>query len=191
MILRDAGLKQGWGECGYSLYEQTTIRPTLTVTGISGGHQGPGGKSIIPARANAKVSTRLVPDQVPQEIEQLFRGHITRVTPATVRSSVRTHFATSPALVSRTHPAMTAAINACRKGFGAAPVFLRSGGSIPVVNSFQTLLGIPTILMGFGLPDDRIHAPNEKVHLPNLYKGIDTCIWFLSKLATRKHKEHK
>jgi acetylornithine deacetylase/succinyl-diaminopimelate desuccinylase-like protein len=183
MILRDAGLKQGWGERGYSLYEQTTIRPTLTITGISGGHQGPGGKSIIPARANAKISIRLVPDQVPQEIEQLCRRHITRVTPATVRSSVRTHFATNPALVSRTHPAMRAAIDACRKGFGAAPVFLRSGGSIPVVNSFQTLLGIPTILLGFGLPDDRIHAPNEKVHLPNLYKGIDTCISFLSKLG--------
>jgi acetylornithine deacetylase/succinyl-diaminopimelate desuccinylase-like protein len=182
-ILRDAGLKKGWGERGYSLYEQTTIRPTLTITGISGGHQGPGGKSIIPARANAKISIRLVPDQVPDEIEHLFRQHIARVTPATVCSSVRTHFVTSPALVSRRHPAMKAAIDACRKGFGTAPVFLRSGGSIPVVNSFQTLLGIPTILMGFGLPDDRIHAPNEKFHLPNLYKGIDTCIWFLSKMG--------
>jgi acetylornithine deacetylase/succinyl-diaminopimelate desuccinylase-like protein len=187
-ILRDARVRKGWGESGYSHYEQTTIRPTLTVTGIGGGHQGPGGKSIIPARASAKISIRLVPDQVPHEIERLFRQHIARVTPKTVSSTVRTHFITSPALVSRTHPAMSAAVEACRKGFGAAPVFLRSGGSIPVVNSFQTVLGVPTILMGFGLPDDRIHAPNEKFHLPNLYRGIDTCISFLSEMSHKRLK---
>ena len=190
-ILRDAGVRKGWGESGYSHYEQTTIRPTLTITGIGGGHQGPGGKSIIPARASAKISIRLVPDQVPHEIERLFRQHIARVTPKTVNSTVRTHFITSPALVSRTHPAMNAAVEACRKGFGAAPVFLRSGGSIPVVNSFQTVLGVPTILMGFGLPDDRIHAPNEKFHLPNLYRGIDTCISFLSEMSHKRHKSSR
>ena len=185
-ILRDAGVRKGWGEFGYSHYEQTTIRPTLTITGLTGGHQGPGGKSIIPARASAKISIRLVPDQVPREIERLFREHIARVTPKTASSKVRTHFITSPALVSRTHPAMSAAVEACRKGFGATPVFLRSGGSIPVVNSFQTVLGVPTILMGFGLPDDRIHAPNEKFHLPNLYRGINTCISFLSEMSHKK-----
>jgi acetylornithine deacetylase/succinyl-diaminopimelate desuccinylase-like protein len=182
-ILRDARVEQGWGERGYTLYEQTTIRPTLTVTGISGGYQGPGGKSIIPARAIAKINIRLVPDQVPREIEQFFRRHITHLTPATVCSTIRTNFLASPALVNRAHPAMRAAIAACCKGFGTSPVFLRSGGSIPAVNSFKALLGVPTVLMGFALPDDRIHAPNEKFHLPNLYSGIATCIWFLSEVG--------
>jgi len=187
-ILRDAGVEQGWGERGYSHYEQTTIRPALTVTGINGGHQGPGGKSIIPARASAKISIRLVPDQVPHEIEKLFRRHIARLTPVTMSSKIRTHFVTSPALLSRTHWAMTAAINSYRKAFRTYPVFLRSGGSIPVVNTFQSVLRVPTILMGFGLPDDRIHAPNEKFHLPNLYKGIVTCIWLLSELGRTELK---
>jgi len=187
-ILRDARVEKGWGERGYTLYEQTTIRPTLTVTGLTGGYQGPGGKSIIPARVVAKINIRLVPDQVPREIERLVRAHIARLTPDTVRSIVRTNFLTSPALVDRGHPAMKAALAACRKGFGTAPVFLRSGGSIPVVNSLQLQLGVPTILMGFALPDDRIHAPNERFHLPNFYQGIASCIAFLGEIG-RAHQQ--
>ena len=169
-ILAHARTARGWGECGYSLYERTTIRPALNVTGITGGHQGAGGKSIVPARALAKIDIRLVPDQDPSEIERLFRAHICRLTPAAVRSEVRTFFRRA-ALVDRNHPAMRAAFAAYRQGFGVAPVFVRSGGSIPVVNEFQELLGAPTVLMGFALPDDRIHAPNEKFHLPNFSKA--------------------
>lgn len=185
-ILGDAKAARGWGEVDYTLYERTTIRPALTLNGIVGGYQGPGGKAVIPARATAKINIRLVPDQDPREIERLFRAHITRVTPPGVRSHVRVTSAARPALVDRSHPAMQAAAAAYRQGFGRAPVFLRSGGTIPVVSLMQRLLGIPTVLMGFALPDDRIHAPNEKFHLPNFFKGIHTCISFLQETAARQ-----
>jgi acetylornithine deacetylase/succinyl-diaminopimelate desuccinylase-like protein len=188
-ILTHARALHGWGERDYTLYERTTTRPALNVTGITGGHQGAGGKSIVPARALAKIDIRLVPDQDPLEIEQLFRAHVCRVTPRAVRSVVRAFFRTKPALVNRNHPAMRAALIAYREGFGVSPVFVRSGGSIPVVNEFQELLGAPTILMGFALPDDRIHAPNEKFHLPNLFKGIETCISLLQEIAKQRGGE--
>ncbi len=161
-ILRNASADQAWGEFAYSLYERTTIRPALSVNGISGGYSGPGGKAVIPARALAKLSFRLVPDQDPKEIDLLFR----------VTTDI-------------SHPAIRAAVVAYRNGFGASPVFLRSGGSIPVVNTFQETLGIPTVLMGFALPDDGMHAPNEKFHLPNFYSGIMTSMWFLSEVASQ------
>lgn len=179
-ILRDAQVARGWGEPGYTLYERTTLRPALTLNGLTGGYSGPGGKAVIPARAVAKLSFRLVPDQDPQEIDQLVRQQIARLTPPTVRTTVRTHLLARPALIARRHPAMRAAMHAYRQGFGAPPVFIRSGGTIPVVNHFQTVLGLATVLMGFALPDDRLHAPNEKFHLPNFYNGIATCIWFLA-----------
>jgi len=182
-ILQDARVKCGWGERGYTLYERTTIRPALTVNGISGGYQGPGVKAVIPARATAKFNFRLVPDQDPGEIYGLFRQYISRITLPTVCSTIRTHLMAKPALVDRNHSAIRAAAVAYRKGFGTSPVFLRSGGTIPVVNLFQTLLGIPTVLMGFALPDDRMHAPNEKFHLPNFFNGIATSIWFLAEVA--------
>ena len=182
-ILTDARARRSWGEPGYSLYERTTIRPALTVNGLTGGYQGVGGKGIIPARATAKINIRLAPDQDPREIERLFREHIARITPPGVSSAVRTTSAARPALVNRSHPAMLAAAEAYRRGFGRAPVFLRSGGTIPVVDIFQRMLAVPTVLMGFALPDDRIHAPNEKFHLPNFFKGIATCAWFLSGIA--------
>jgi acetylornithine deacetylase/succinyl-diaminopimelate desuccinylase-like protein len=138
---------------------------------------------VIPARALAKLSFRLVPDQDPNEIGRLFRDHIARISPPAVRSTVRLLSGAKPALINRDHPAMRAAAFAYRKGFGSSPVFLRSGGTIPVVDTFQQILAIPTVLMGFALPDDRIHAPNEKFHLPNFYNGIATCIWFLAAAA--------
>jgi acetylornithine deacetylase/succinyl-diaminopimelate desuccinylase-like protein len=182
-ILQDAKVESAWGETGFSLYERTTIRPALTLNGIAGGHQGPGSKSIIPARATVKLSFRLVPDQDPQKIAELFRDHIKRITPPGVRCAVRTFSAIEPALVTRNHPAVRAAAFAYKKGFGSLPVFIRSGGSIPVVNTFQKILGIPAVLMGFGLPDDNIHGPNEKFHLPNFYKAIATSIWYLAAAA--------
>jgi acetylornithine deacetylase/succinyl-diaminopimelate desuccinylase-like protein len=189
-ILREARVKSGWGERGCTLYERTTLRPALTVNGISGGYQGPGSKGVIPARAAAKLTFRLVPDQDPDEIDSLFREHVVRLTPPDVRATVRTLSAAKPALVNPHHPAMSRAAFAYRKGFGSSPVFLRSGGTIPVVNTFQEVLGVPTVLMGFALPDDSIHAPNEKFHLPNFSKGIATCIWFLWAMASvqRSHK---
>src|SRR5579871_32387 len=179
-ILQDAHVGQGWGEHGYSLYERTTVRPSLSVHGIVGGYQGAGFKTIIPARAAAKFTFRLVPDQDPEEVAHLFRRYIERITPPAVQSMVRVISSARPALVERDHPSVRAAAFALRKGFGTAPVFLRSGGTVPVVNTFREILGIPTVLMGFALPDNRIHAPNEKFHLPNFFNGIATCIWFLA-----------
>jgi acetylornithine deacetylase/succinyl-diaminopimelate desuccinylase-like protein len=182
-ILKSAGVEKGWGERGYTIYERTTVRPALTVNGIAGGYQGSGVKGIIPARAIAKLSIRLVPDQDPREIERLIREHIARITPPAVNSTIRTFSRVKPALVNRYDPSMRAAAFAYQKGFGSEPVFIRSGGTIPVVNTFQEMLGIPTVLMGFALPDDRIHAPNEKFHLPNFYRGIATSIWFLAAIG--------
>jgi acetylornithine deacetylase/succinyl-diaminopimelate desuccinylase-like protein len=187
-ILQDAKVERGWGEAGFNLYERTTIRPALTVNGIAGGHQGPGAKSIIPAQATAKLSFRLVPDQDPKKVARLFREHIERITPPTVRSSIRIFSPIEPALVDRHHPAVRAAALAYQKGFGASPVFLRSGGSIPVVNTFQKILGVPVVLMGFGLPDDHIHSPNENFHLPNFYNAIATSIWYMAIAAKLRGK---
>jgi acetylornithine deacetylase/succinyl-diaminopimelate desuccinylase-like protein len=182
-ILTDASAQKVWGEPGYSEYERTTIRPALSTNGIVGGYQGVGAKAVIPATAVAKLDFRLVPDQEPREIERLLRQHVARVAPPTVRSAVRI-LATAPAaLVDRRHPALRAAAFAYRKGFGVSPVLLRSGGTIPVTHTFQRVLGVPTVLMGFALPEDRIHAPNEKFHLPNFFRGIQTCVWFLRAVA--------
>lgn len=182
-ILADAKTMAGWGEREFSLYERTTVRPSLSVTGIVGGYQGPGVKAIIPSRAIAKLNFRLVPDQQPDEIERLVRGHVLRIAPQRLDLKIRTLLKANCAVINRKHPAMGAAAMAYRQGFGVAPVFLRSGGTIPVVNTFQEALGIPTVLMGFALPDDRIHAPNEKFYLPNFYRGIQTSIHFLSEIG--------
>src|SRR5262249_13562394 len=131
-----------------------------------------------------KISFRLVPNQDPHAIEQLVRHHIAQITPPALRATLRTHLRSRPALVDPAHPALRAAMAAYRRGFGATPVFLRSGGSIPVVSIFQQLLGIPTALMGFALPDDGMHAPNEKFHLPQFHGGIATCIHFLEEIAS-------
>ena len=186
-LLQTARIKRSWGEPDYTAYERTTIRPSMTITGITGGYQGSGPKAIIPARAIAKVNFRLVPDQNPKEIEHIVRKHVARLTPATLRSVVRMQFAAKPVLIDRRHPLIRAAAVACEKTFGTAPVFLRSGGSNPAVSAFHDKLGVPTVLMGFALQDDRIHAPNEKFHLPNFYKGIETSIRLLDAIGHGAH----
>jgi len=158
----------------------------LTVTGIVGGYQGPGAKAAIPTGAAAKLDFRLVPDQDPREIDHLVREHIVQLTPAGVRARVRTHMSAKPALIDRSHPVLGAAARAYQWAFGAQTVFLRNGGTIPVVNLLQEVLGIPVVLMGFGLPDDRIHGPNEKFHLPNFFRGIETSSLFLAELGASR-----
>jgi acetylornithine deacetylase/succinyl-diaminopimelate desuccinylase-like protein len=180
LVLEDAEARRGWGERGYSLYQRLTVRPALTVNGISGGYQGPGAKGVIPGRAVAKLSFRLVPDQDPGEVDRLFRAYIARLTPRTVRTAVRTMVAARPALVDPDQPVIKAAAFAYAKGFGTPPALVRSGGTVPVIAHFQDMLGAPTVMMGFALPDDRMHAPNEKFHLPNFFNGIATSIWFLA-----------
>ena len=189
-VLRDAGAAQAWGEEGYTLHERTTIRPALTINGLVGGYQGPGGKAVIPAVASAKLSFRLVPDQDPGEIAALFHRHLARIAPPTVRCTVRTDLAARPALVDRRHPAVLAAAVACAAGFGTAPAFLRTGGTIPVVSAFQKLLGAPTVLIGFAPPGARIHAPDEHFPLPTFFKAIATCTRFLEEVGRAVPTRH-
>jgi acetylornithine deacetylase/succinyl-diaminopimelate desuccinylase-like protein len=182
-IRGDAGTRADWGEQGYSLYERVTIRPALTINGIGGGYQGTGGKGVIPSQAMAKIGIRLVPNQDPREVERLFRRHIARVTPETVTCSVHSRLSVNPAVVDRRHPALGAAARAYRMAFGRSPVLMRSGGSIPAVGIFQRVLGTPTVLMGYALPTDRIHAPNERFSLHNFHRGMEANIRFLSDIG--------
>lgn len=175
----EAGISFTWGEEGYMVLEQICARPTLECNGIWGGYTGEGSKTVLPSKATAKISMRLVPDQDPREIAQLFRAHVTRAAPPQVRVAVRDLHGGKPAMVDRSAPVIQAAAIALERAFDRRPVFTREGGSIPVVSTFQTALGAPTVLMGLGLPDDNLHSPNEKLHLPSFYRGILASIHFL------------
>jgi acetylornithine deacetylase/succinyl-diaminopimelate desuccinylase-like protein len=180
--LQEAGVASDWGEPDYTIAERTTARPTLDVNGIWGGYIQPGAKTVLPSTASAKISMRLVPDQEPAEIAKLIQDYFAQIAPPTVQVQVRDLGGGDGAIVRRDSPAMQAALRAYAEGFGQEPVFVRIGGSIPVVATFQKVLGVETILMGFGLPDDRLHSPNEKFHLPNFYRGIETVLRFLEHL---------
>ena len=181
--LEEAGVESDWGEPDYSIAERTSARPTLDVNGIWGGYIQPGAKTVLPSKASAKISMRLVPDQTPDEITRLIQEYLTQIAPSTVNVQVHSLHGGEGAIVRRDSPAMQAALRAYAQSFGKEPVFVREGGSIPVVATFQKVLGIETILMGFGLPDDRLHSPNEKFHLPNFYRGIETVLHFLEHLG--------
>lgn len=181
--LEEAGVTTDWGESEYTIMERTTARPTLDVNGMWGGYIEPGAKTVLPSKAHAKISMRLVPDQDPAEIGRLIAEHLKAIAPPAVRVEVQELHGGDVAIVRRDSPAMQAASRAYAAAFGREPIFTRGGGSIPVVATFQKILGIETILMGFGLPDDNLHAPNEKFHLPNFYKGIETVIYFLENMG--------
>jgi len=185
-ILQEAATEVDWGEPNFSIYERVAARPSLAITGIRGGHGGEGPKGVIPCSAVAKISFRLVPDQRPEEIEQLVRDFIDRIAPRTVRVKLTTQISSCPALLARTHPAMTAAAKAYHSVFGKRPVWVRSGGSIPVVSHFQRLLGISTVLMGFASPGDSLYGPNERFSLKNFQRGILTSIAFLNEFGKSK-----
>jgi acetylornithine deacetylase/succinyl-diaminopimelate desuccinylase-like protein len=178
------------GESGYSLAERVSVRPTLDIHGLSGGFTGEGGKTVIPARAGAKLSMRLVPDQDPQEIIRLAEAYLRSLLPPTVTLEVRVVGTALPVVMDYDTPAIQAAAQAYGRGFGAPPVYLRGGGSLPIVHDIIEVLSqpgrgdIPIVMIGFGLPDDNTHAPNEKLHLPNFYKGIETVIHYLDIAAS-------
>jgi len=174
------------GEEGYTTLERASVRPTFDIHGMPGGFTGPGHKTVIPARASAKVSMRMVPDQDPLEIARLVESYLRAIVPPTVELEVRILGAAQPALVDYQAPAIQAMAQAFARGFGAAPLYMRGGGSLPIVRDFQEVLGVPVVLIGFGLPDDNTHAPNEKLHLANFYRGIETLIHYFSILATVK-----
>ncbi len=182
-FLRAAGVPATAGEAGYSIVEQIGVRPTLDIHGIIGGYTGPGAKTIIPSRVTAKVSMRLVPDQDPEEIADLFTAEVNRLASPGVRVTVRRFHTSSPALVDRDAPAFRAAARALETAFGHPVLFARDGSTIPVVAAFERCLGAPTVLMGFGLPDDNTHAPNEKLALAQFFGGIRASIYFLGMLS--------
>jgi acetylornithine deacetylase/succinyl-diaminopimelate desuccinylase-like protein len=170
------------GEQGYSILERTWARPTLEVHGMPGGFIGEGAKTVIPARAAAKVSMRLVPDQTPAEAFELCQAYVKSICPKGITVEIRLIHSGEAIVVSTDNPYVRAATSAMHEVFGKDTVCIRSGGSIPVVGDFTRELGIPSILMGFGLPDDNLHAPNEKFHLRNFHRGIESIILFLSNL---------
>jgi len=169
------------GEPGRSVFEKTWSRPTLEVHGIAGGFTGAGSKTVIPAKATAKVSFRLVPDQNPDAIVTAFREWVSANVPKGIQAEVRVLGASPGLLVNPDHPAIAVAAEVFAESLGRKTVFTRSGGSIPIVGDFAKHLGIPTVLMGFGLPDDGLHSPNEKFKLANYYQGIATVAYFLER----------
>jgi acetylornithine deacetylase/succinyl-diaminopimelate desuccinylase-like protein len=182
-VLNETGVPKVWGESEYSVPERLGVRPTLEVHGIRGGFTGDGAKTVIPAKALAKISMRLVPNQNSEEAGRQLADYVKQISPETVNVEVRVIHGGEPALVDYKHPAIVAAGNAFETSFGNQPFYTLEGGSIPVVELLQRLFDIPVVLMGFGLPDDRLHSPNEKYHLPNYYKGIECCIHYMQELA--------
>jgi len=178
-LMKEVGATELTGEPGYSVLERVWARPTFEVHGIAGGFTGAGAKTVIPARATAKVSLRLVPRQKPESVIAALESFVAQHTPRGVRTQVRVLSASPAVLVNPDHPVIRLAAEAFSQVFGRPTVFIRSGGSIPIVGEFARHLNIPTVLMGFGLPDDGLHSPNEKFRLENFYLGIRTVARFL------------
>ena len=170
----DLSVDEVWGEKGYTTIERTGTRPTLEVNGIWGGYTGPGAKTVLPAKANAKISMRLVPGQDWKHISELFTKHFENIAPKSVKVNVVAHHGGTPYVTPTDSVAFKAAYRAIEEAFGKQPVPTRGGGSIPIVALFEQELGIKTVLMGFGLDSDNLHSPNEKYDVFNYYKGIET-----------------
>jgi acetylornithine deacetylase/succinyl-diaminopimelate desuccinylase-like protein len=171
------------GEAGYSVLERTWARPTLDVHGMPGGFTGAGAKTVIPARATAKVSMRLVPAMTPQKAFAQYKAFVESLAPKGVTVEVRMIHSGDPIVVGTDNPYVTAAKDAMREVFGKETVFVRGGGSIPIVGDIERHLKIPAVMMGFGLPDDNLHAPNEKFHIANFYRGIESIIRMFERLG--------
>lgn len=171
---RDLGIDELWGEKGYTTIERTGIRPTLEVNGIWGGYIGEGAKTVLPSKASAKISMRLVPNQQSAIITSLFQKHFESIAPKSVKVKVTPHHGGEPAVTPTDSVAYKAAEKAIEESFGKAPIPCRGGGSIPIVALFEKELGLKTVLMGFGLDSDNLHSPNEKYDIANYYKGIET-----------------
>ncbi len=175
---QELGIKSVQGEQGYTTLERTGIRPTLDVNGIWGGYTGEGAKTVLPSKAYAKISMRLVPDQNPDEISELFKKHFESIAPESVEVKVTAHHGGFPVVTPTDSDAYRAAARAIHTTFGKDPIPTRGGGSIPIIAMFEDILGLKTVLMGFGLDNDNIHSPNEKYDIANFYKGIETLPYF-------------
>jgi len=177
------GVPELAGEFGFAPLERMWRRPTLEINGMYGGYQGPGRKTIVPSFARAKLSARLVPAQDPEHVKRAVTEHLRRAAPPGVRVEIEASGDVRAVETSRDHPAVAAAARAMERGFGKPPVFIGTGGTIGPVSSFDRILGLPQVLIGVGLPDDAIHAPNEKFDLGQFYGGIETMTYLYDELA--------
>ncbi|HMG92256.1 MAG TPA: dipeptidase [Chryseolinea sp.] len=175
---RELGIDEIVGEKGFTTLERTGVRPTLDVNGIWGGYTGEGAKTVLPSKASAKISMRLVPNQISAEITELFKKHIESIAPKYVKVKVMAHHGGEPAVTETDSPSYKAASKAFQEVFGKTPIPTRDGGSIPIVALFKRELGLDTVLMGFGFDSDAIHSPNEHYGIKNFVLGIETIIAF-------------
>jgi acetylornithine deacetylase/succinyl-diaminopimelate desuccinylase-like protein len=182
----DLKVAEVWGEKGYTTLERTGIRPTLELNGIWGGYIGEGAKTVLPSKANAKISMRLVPNQKSHDIAQLFTKYFESIAPPYVKVKVTEHHGGEPVVTPTDSEAYRAAALAIEQSFGKKPIPTRGGGSIPIIALFEKVLGLKTVLMGFGLDSDNIHSPNEHYGLANFYKGIETIPMFFKNYAAFK-----
>jgi acetylornithine deacetylase/succinyl-diaminopimelate desuccinylase-like protein len=180
----EVGSTELTGEPGFTVLQRTWSRPTLEVHGMPGGFIGAGAKTVIPAKAVAKISMRLVPDQTPATAFAQYKAYVESLCPKGITLEVRLIHMGDPIVVSTDNPYVRAATGAMHTVFGTDTVFVRGGGSIPIVGDFIRELKIPTLLMGFGLPDDNLHAPNEKFHLANFHRGIESIVRFLTNVGS-------
>ena len=177
------GVPALWGDERFTIRERVSARPTLDINGLWSGYSGPGPKTIIPAKAGCKISSRLVGSQDPDKIYQLVKQYVESIAPPTVHVEVRLLTTGRPALISFDLPQMQAAVRAYEKGWGHVPIFTRGGGSIPVVADITSLMGIPVVMMGYGLDTDGLHSPNEHYSVEMFERGIETAIVYLEELA--------
>lgn len=183
---QDLGVKELWGEKGYTTNERTGIRPTLEINGIWGGYTGEGAKTVLPSKAHAKISCRLVPDQKSAKMTKLLIDHIEKITPDCVTVKAFEHHGGDPYLTPVNSIEYKAAAKAIETTFGKSPIPVRGGGSIPITSLFESVLGLKTVFLGFGLDSDNLHSPNEKFDLANFYKGIETIPYFHKYYAEMK-----
>lgn len=171
------------GETGYTSTERATARPTLDVNGLLSGFTGAGSKTVLPSKAMAKISMRLVPDQRPEQIAKSLRAYLEQHVPPTVTWELLDMAGAIPSILERESDGVSAAMRSLEATWGREPLFSRQGGTVPVVGMIQESLGVKSLMLGFGLPDDNLHAPNEKFHVPNYHRGIQAYIRFLSEFA--------
>lgn len=176
------GAPKLWGEKGFSTIERMGARPTLEVNGLVGGFTGEGSKTVLPAKALAKISMRLVADQNPAEVHDQLCAYLRERAPDTISWEVRELTHGEGAVMERNSPFIRAAASALEQVYGMPPIFKREGGSVPVVGMMQKTLGVDSVMLGFALPSDGIHGPNERQYLPNYFRGIETYIRFLGGL---------
>jgi acetylornithine deacetylase/succinyl-diaminopimelate desuccinylase-like protein len=186
--LENTGVPALWGEDQYSPEERVGGRPTLEVNGLFSGYIGEGSKTVLPAYAMAKISCRLVPDQRPEQVYEQLKQYMTENAPPSIRWEIIQMVGSPPSLSDRNSPWTQAYVNAAESVWGVRPAFKREGGSVPVVTDFQQTLGVDVVNIGFGLPTDNMHGPNEKLDLPNWYRGIDALIHFFFNLAEKNDR---